>query len=157
MGKSSLQLLCSGSSSTIQTASDCSWHRDPNFQVATSLQKCHTFIPNFRAIQQKSTHHSIHQNSNHRSMKCWWDMSVHVPKFPSLSPISSFQDVRDQFSMFCPCASLWRLGSHLWFFLCSFRCPHSWTMICSVCPCQTIACLCSCVHCSLVDNVLHRT
>ena len=65
--------------------------------------------------------------------------------------------------MFYPCASLWHLWFlwiFLWIFPCSlysYLCPHSWTMTCSVCPCQTIACLCSCVHCSLVENVLHRT
>ena len=34
--------------------------------------------------------------------------------------------------------------------------PHSWTMTCYVCSCQTIACLCSCVHRSLVENALHH-
>ena len=120
MGMCPLQLLCPGSSSPIQTASDYSWHQDPNLQVKMSLQKCHTFVPNLRAIQQSSSHHSIHQNSshrsirhnsNHRSRKCQWDMSVQIPECPSLSLISSFQDLRDQFSMFYPCTSLW----HLWF------------------------------------------
>ena len=168
----SLELLCPGSSSPIQTASDYSWHQDPNLQAKMSLRKCHTFVPNLRAIQQSSSHHSIHQNSshrsirhnsNHRSRKCQWDMSVQILEFPSLSLISSFQDLRDQFSMFSPCASLW----HLWFlwillwifpcYLYSYLYPHSWIMTCSVCLCQTIACLCSCVHCSLVENVFYRT
>ena len=44
-----------------------------------SLRKCHTFVPNLRALQQNSSHHSILQNSshhcirdnsNHRSRKC---------------------------------------------------------------------------------------
>ena len=135
-----------------------------------SLQKCHTFVPHLRA-RQHSSHHSIHQNSSHHSLRqdsihhdstnCQWDVCVQIPEFPTL--ISSFQDLRDQLSMFYPCASLW----HLWFLwtflwvspcsLYSFLCPHSWTMTRSVCPCQTIPCLCSCVHCSLVENVLHRT
>ena len=37
---------------------------------------------------------------------------------PSLPLFSSFQDLRDQFSMFCPCASLW----HLWFLWISSGC-----------------------------------
>ena len=83
--------------------------------------------------------------------------------FRSLSLIPSFQDLRDQLSMCCPRKRLWHLCSHfciLWFFpcvLCSYLCPHSWTMTCSVWICQTIACLCSGVHCSLVENVLQRT
>ena len=84
------------------------------------LRKCRTFVPNLRAIQQNSSHNSIHQNSSHRSIrhhskhrsrKCQWDMSVQIPECPSSPLISSFQDLRDQFSMFCPCANLW----HLWF------------------------------------------
>ena len=91
------------------------------------------------------------------------DMSVQIPEWPSLPLISSFQDLRDQFSMCCPCVNLW----HLWFlwiffwlfpcYLYSYLCPHSGTMTCSVCPCQTIACQCFCVHCSLVENVVHCT
>ena len=34
------------------------------------------------------------------------------PELPSLTPISSFHDLRDQLSMFCPCVHLWHLGSH---------------------------------------------
>ena len=74
---------------------------------------------------------------------------MQIPEFPSLSLISIFPDLRDQFSMFYPCVIFWHLGLHLWFllglsfgisplfFLYSFLCPHSWTMTCSVCPCQT--------------------
>ena len=116
-------------------------------QVKMSLRKCHTFVPNLRAIQRNSSHHSIHQksshrsirhNSNHRSRKRQWYRHVLIPEFLSLSLISSFQDLGDQFSMFCPCVSLWHLGSHFWFvwiflwifhcFLYSCLCPHSWTM-----------------------------
>ena len=106
-----------------------------------SLRKCHTFAHNLRAIQPNSSHRSIRQDSNHRSRKCQWDMFVQIPEFPSLPRISSFQHLKDQLSMFCPCASLW----HLWFLwivpcsLYSFLSPQSWTMTCSVCPCQTIA------------------
>ena len=123
----SLQLLCPGSPSPTQTASHYSWHHDTNLQVKMSLRKCHTFVLNLRAIQRNSSHHSIPQNSsprsirhhsNHRSTKCQWDMSVQIPEIPSL--ISSFQVLRDQFSMFCPNASLW----HLWFLLdCPLDCP----------------------------------
>ena len=153
----SLQLLCPGSPSPTQTASHYSWHHDTNLQVKMSLRKCHTFVLNLRAIQRNSSHHSIPQNSsprsirhhsNHRSTKCQWDMSVQIPEIPSL--ISSFQVLRDQFSMFCPNASLWHLWFLwivlwivLWIFPCSLYshlCPHSWTMTCSFCPCQTIAC-----------------
>ena len=100
-----------------------------------------------------------------RSKKCQWYISVKIPDFPNLSPISSFRDPRDQCSMFYPCMNLWHLGSHFWFkwiFLCIFPCfphsclcPHSGTMTCSVCLCQTI--MCSCVRCILVENVHHRT
>ena len=130
---------------------------------------CHTFAPNLRAIQQNSSHPnsrrgSIRQDAiHHESMNCQWDMFVQILGFPSLSLISSLQDLRDKFSMFYPCVSLWHLW-FLWTFLCIFPCslyslicPHSWTMNCSVCPCQSIACWCSCLHCSLVENVLHRT
>ena len=114
--------------SPIQTASDDWWHQYPNVQVRMSLRKCHTFVPSLRATQQNSSHHSIHQNSshrsirhnsNHRSRKCQCDMSVQIPECPSLPLISSFQDLRDQFSMFCPCANLWHLW-FLWIFPCSF-------------------------------------
>ena len=110
-----------------------------------------------------SSDHSIRQDSiHHQSMNCQLEMCVQIPKFPNLSPTSSIQDLSVPFSMFCLCVSLWQLGSNFqflwiffWIFPCSLRsylCPHSWTMTCSVCPCQTIACLCSCVHCSLVEH-----
>ena len=117
-----------------------------------SLRKCHTFVPNLRAIP------TIVPGKGSGTCLC------RFPEFPSLCLISSFPDLINQFSMFYPCVSLWHHGSHLWFLwtflwifpcsLISFLCPHSWTMTCSACPCQTIACLCSCVHCSLVANVL---
>ena len=169
MGMCSLQLLCPSSSSPFQTASDYSWHLDPNLQVKMSLRNCHTFVPNLRANQQNSSHHSTHQNSshrsnrhnsNHRSRKDQWDTSVQIPECPSLPPISSFQDLRDQCSMFRLCVRLWHLGPQFWFlwislwifprFLYSYLCPHSWTVTCSVCLCHTIACQRSCLHCSLV-------
>ena len=140
-----------------------------------SLRKYHAFVPNLRAIQQNSSrnssHRSIHHRCNHHSRKCPWNMSVRIPELPNLSPISSFQDLKDQLSMFRPCERLRHLGSHFWFlwiFLWIFLyCPdshlclnvraHSGTMTCSVCLCHTIACLCLCVHCNLVENVHHRT
>ena len=137
---------------------------------------CHVFVPSLRAIQQNSSYHSIHQHSshrsirhrsNHRSTRCQWYMSVQITECSSLLSISSFQDLRDQLSMFYPCVSFRHLGSDFWFlwifhcFLYSCLClrmrAHSWTMTCSVCLCHAIACLCFCVHCSLVENVLHRT
>ena len=161
MGMCSLQLLYPSSYSPIRTASDFSWHQDQDFQVKMSLRKCHTFVPNLRAIQQNSSHHSIHQNSihpsirhhsNHRYKKCQWYMPVQIPEFPSLSLISNFQDLRDRFSMVCPCATFWHI-----FFSLLLALSHPWTVTCSVCLCHTIACQCFCVHCSLVENVLHRT
>ena len=135
-----------------------------------SVRKCHTFVPNLRAIQQDSSHHSTHHNSSHRSIhrnsshfskKDQSYRRMPIPECPSLSPIASFQDLRDQFSMFCVCVSLWHLGSHFWFRWISpcflYSMAHSWTMTCSVCLCQTIACQRSCLHRSLVENVLHRT
>ena len=79
-----------------------------------SFRKCHTFVPNLRAIQQNCSHHSIHQNFSHRSIrhhsyhpsrKGQWDLFVQIPEFPSLHLVSSFHDLRDQLSMFRPCAS----------------------------------------------------
>ena len=124
MGMCSLQLLCPSSFSPIQTASDYWCHSHPSLQVKMSLRKCHTFVPNLRAIQQNSSHHSIHRNSSHRSIrhhsnhryrKCQRYMSVQISERPSLPPTSKIQDLRDQLSMFCPCVSLWHLGSHFWF------------------------------------------
>ena len=63
MGMCSLQLLCPGSFSPIQTSSHFSWHRDANFQVEMSLQMCHTLVPNLHATQQNSNQHSIPPNS----------------------------------------------------------------------------------------------
>ena len=62
-------------------------------------------------------------------MNCQWDMFVQIPELPSSSLISSFQDLRDRFSVLCPCAGLWRLWflwAFLWIFPCSlysFRSP----------------------------------
>ena len=120
MGMCSLQLLCPSSSSPIQTASGYWWHSHPSLQMKMSLRKYHTFVHNLRAIQQNSNHHSIHQYSSHRAIRHHanyrskreqWDMSVQIPEFPSLPPILSLQDLIDLFSLFCPCVSLWHLGS----------------------------------------------
>ena len=93
---------------------------------------------------------SIRHHCNHCSTKRQWYRHVPIPGFLNLSPFSSFQDLRDQFSMFCPCVSIWQLGSHFWFlwiflrifpcFLSFCLCPHSWTMTCSVCLCHTTDC-----------------
>ena len=34
-----------------------------------SLRKCHTSVPNLRAIRQNSSHHSTHRNSSRRSIR----------------------------------------------------------------------------------------
>ena len=90
MGMCPLQLLCPGSSSPIQTASDYSWHQDQDFQVKVSLRSCHVFVPNLRAIQPNSpSHHSIHHNSSNPSIpaimkprkNCQWDTCVQIPEF----------------------------------------------------------------------------
>ena len=166
MGMCWLQLLCPGSSSPIQTASDYRWHWHPNLQVKMSLRKCHTFVHHLRAIQQNSSHQSIHRNSshrsirhhsNHRSRKCQWDMSVQIPELPSLSPISSFQGMRDQLSMFCRSVRLWHLGSFgfsfrfsLDFFTLAFALTLGPCMTCSFCLCQRLlACALACIAVSL--------
>ena len=136
---------------------------------------CQMFVHNLHAIQHNSSHHSIHPNSSrrsihHESTTCQFFKPVPlalIPEFPSLFLISSFQDLRYQFSTFYLCMSLWHLWilwtvlwiSHcsLYSFLCLRLKAHSWTMTCSDCLCQTIACRCSCLHCSLVENVLHCT
>ena len=136
--------------------------------VKTSLQKCHTFVPRLRAIQQNSGHHSIHQPTIVPFVTIptivpgcvsGTTMSRFLSEFPSLPPMSSLQDLREKCSMFCPCVSFWYLWIvlRIFLFLKSFLGRHSWTMTYSVCLCHTIACLCSCVHCNLVENVLHRT
>ena len=65
MGIFSLQLWCPGSSSPIQTASDCSLHRDQNFPEKVSLRKSHWFVPKIHASQPSSCHHSIREHSSH--------------------------------------------------------------------------------------------
>ena len=103
MGMCSLQPLRPRSSPSTQTAWDYSWHQDPNLQLKMSLRNCHTFVHFLRAIHHDSSHHSIHQDSiHHESMNRQWDMFEQIREFPSLSLISSFQDLRDQFSMFLP-------------------------------------------------------
>ena len=131
-----------------------------------SLRKCHTFVPHLRATQQNSSHHSVHRNSshrsirhhsNHRSRKCQWDMSVQIPELPSLSPISSFQGMRDQLSMFCRCVRLWHLGSFgfsfrfsLDFFTLALVLTLGPCMICPFCHCQRLlACALACIAVSL--------
>ena len=77
-----------------------------------SLRNCHTFVPHLHhSTHRNSAHRSFRHQSNHRSKKCQWYMSVQIPECPSLPPMN-FQDMRDQLSMFCPCVSLWHLGSH---------------------------------------------
>ena len=120
MGMCSLQLLSPISFSPTQTSSDYWWPRHPNLEAEMSLRKCHTYVPNLRATQQNSNRPSTHRNSNHcsirhhsnhRPKKCQWYMSVQIPE----CPISSFQDLRDKLSMFCPCVSLGHPRSHCWF------------------------------------------
>ena len=72
---------------------------------------CHTFVPNLRAIQQNSSHHSTHQNSIRRtirqdvihqeSMTCQWYKHVPsalVPEFPEL--VSDFKFSRPEMPVF---------------------------------------------------------
>ena len=120
MGVCSPPLRCPSSSPPIQTASDYSWHWHPNLQEKMSLLKCQTFVPHLRAIGQNSSNHS------------------------SLSVISSFQELRDLFSIFLTLVRAFRIsgffelsfGFSLVFFTPSFA--LSWIMTCSVCLCQTI-------------------
>ena len=147
---------------------DHSVHQDQNFAVIASMRNCHKFDPNLHTIQPNSSQHSIHRNSSHHHTKscpcktCQWDTSVQSPEFLSLSLISGFQDLINQFSKFFQCTNLWHLWN-LWILSCfSICCPyyslchHSWTMTRSVC-CQITACRCLRVHCSLEENMLHRT
>ena len=94
---------------------------------------CHTFAHNLHAIQPNSSHHFIHPDSSRRSIRqdsihhefttCQWYKHVPfalIPEFPSLFLISSFEDLRYQFSMFYPCMTL----LHLW---------NLWILL-SICP-----------------------
>ena len=84
------------------------------------LAEVSNVVPNLRVIQQNSSHHSIHRNSSHHS-KDQWHRHMLIPKFPNLLLISSVQDLRDPFSLFCLWVRLWHFGSHfwvLWIFLC---------------------------------------
>ena len=83
----SLPLLCTGSFSPIQTASDNSLHQGQNFPVNVGLRNCHKFCaPTFFAIQTLSSHHSIHRNSSHHQTRtcqrknCQCDTSVQIPE-----------------------------------------------------------------------------
>ena len=66
--------------------------------------------PSFHPTELQSPLHSsklqpssIRQDSiHHESMNGQCDMFAQIPEFPNLSLISSFQDLRDQFSMFYP-------------------------------------------------------
>ena len=97
-------------------------------------------------------------------------MPVQIPECPSLPPISSFQDLTDQLSMFCTCVSLLAF----WFaLLVPLDVPLDFDVLSSLVPlpenegslldhdllCLPLPydCLCLCVHCSLVENVLHCT
>ena len=70
-----------------QISSHYSKHTNQNFEVRMSLQMCHTFVHNLHAIQQNSSHHSVHPNSSrrsilhdsvrHESTTCQWHK--HVP------------------------------------------------------------------------------
>ena len=143
-----------------------SWHQDLNFQRKVSVWNCHRFDPDPHATQSHSSHHSIHRNSSHHHTKncpcrnCQWDTSVQIPRFLKLSLVSDFQDRIGLFSTFYSCTNLCNLGMFLWIFTYSpfcLLCPHSWTMTCPVCLCQMISCRCVCVHCNLVEHMLHRT
>ena len=96
MGMCSLQLLCPGSCSPVQTVSKCSWHQDQNLGVKVCSRNCLKCDPNLPAIKPNSSHHSIHRNSVHHHTKncshknCQWDTSVQLPEFLNLSLISSF-------------------------------------------------------------------
>ena len=77
MGIFSLQLLCPGSSSPIQTASDCSLHRDQNFPEKVSLRNGHLFVPKIHASQPSSCHHSIREHSSHQTWNRQWKNRPH--------------------------------------------------------------------------------
>ena len=117
MGIFSLQLLCPSSSSPIQTASDCSLHRDQNFPEKMSLRNGHWFVPNIHASQPSSCHHSIREHSSHH--QTWnrqWknrphDTIVQILCVCELVSVSGgFTDQMNQCSTFFPCANF----SHSW-------------------------------------------
>ena len=65
---SSLPLLCPGLFSPIQTASNCSLHRNQNFQKEWACGIAKGLFPIFMS-SKSSSHHSIHHNSNHHQTK----------------------------------------------------------------------------------------
>ena len=74
-------------------------------QAKVSLWKCHMFVPNLGAIQQSSSHHSIHQNSDHNSIRHRSNhhsrknvRGICLCRFPNVRA----QDLRDPLSMFLP-------------------------------------------------------
>ena len=92
-----------------------------------SQPSCHPTELQSYSTHQNSSRRSIRHHSNHRSRKCQWYRHVPIPEFLNLSLISIFQALRDQFSMFCPCANL----CHLWFL---------WTIL-WISPCFLYSCL----------------
>ena len=145
--------------------------------VSYVCSQLHAIQPNSsrHSIQPTSSRHSIHPNSSrhsirqdsihHESTTCQWYKDVHWRRFLSFR-VSGFTfsrpeiPVLDVLPLHEPLAPLdpvdCPLGFPLAFFTLSL-CLHSWTMTCSACLCQAIACRCSCLHCSLVENVLLRT
>ena len=169
MEKCSLTLLCPGTCSPIQAASDYSLHQEQNFPVKVRLRECHNFAPTFMPSNRAPviipciiTQAIIRPRIVRARMNCQCSTTVQIPEFVNLSLFSGFSGPINHFSKFYPCTNLW----HLWmchgifrltYLPCSFLSQHSWTVTCSVCHschCQFVALR---EQCSLFENVLHRS
>ena len=135
--------------STIESSISCSFWTKVQWECVFGLLVALTSKPPSEnelaevsyVCSQFSCHPTELQSSFHSS-------KLQPPEFLNLSSISNFQDLRDQFSTFCLCASLWHLGSHFWFlwifhcfpysYLCLSVRVHSWTydLLCLPLPCD---------------------
>ena len=114
MGMCSPQLLCPGSSPP--NSNRFGLLMAPRSRLPSENERSQPSCHPTELQSSFSSHRSIRRDSIHHETKnCQWYMLVQIPECPTFDLISSFQDLRDHFSMFCPCASLWHLGSPRWF------------------------------------------
>ena len=138
-------------------------NRDHVTTVTSQVEILSSFARDLCSTAQQFVYTS--ESSIQRSEQSVFIVSLELPSstlpnpFTTGSPTeSSLLLLLDQSSTeMCSLQLLWIFLCFLYSCLCLRMRAHSWTITCSVCLCHTIACLCFCVHCSLVENVLHRT